>query len=100
MNSSEVFLQKIAGSDATARAGDIDRLHELCICNSCLTYNECMREKGELLFCIRGRSPSCTFEKKGCTCPTCPVTKLAGLSRTYFCIRGSKQEQRSTAQGL
>ncbi len=93
------FSKKIAGSDSAARAGELGRLRALCACRECPTYNECMREKDELLFCFGGKSLSCTFEKKGCLCPTCPVTGLAGLSKVYFCIRGSEQEQRSAAPG-
>jgi hypothetical protein len=66
---------------------------EKCICEPCPTYNECMRADENLLFCVMGKSVTCTFEKKGCICPTCPVTKLLGLKKAYYCIRGSEQEQ-------
>jgi hypothetical protein len=64
-----------------------------CICEPCPTYNECMRADESLLFCVTGRSVKCTFEKKGCTCPTCPVTKVLGLKKAYYCIKGTEQEQ-------
>jgi hypothetical protein len=64
-----------------------------CICEPCPTYNECMRAEGSLLFCLTGKSASCTFDKKGCTCPACPVTTALGLKRAYYCIRGTSQEQ-------
>jgi hypothetical protein len=64
-----------------------------CICGRCPTYNECMRADESLLFCLTGRSETCTFEKKGCLCPTCPVTMDLGLKSAYYCIRGTEQEQ-------
>ena len=67
-----------------------------CICDPCPTYNECMRAGDELLFCITGKSPTCTFDKKGCVCPICPVRPILGLKKAYFCIRGSEQEQENT----
>jgi hypothetical protein len=64
-----------------------------CICEPCPTYNECMRADESLLFCITGKAVNCTFEKKGCICPTCPVTKILGLKKAYYCIKGTEQEQ-------
>ena len=64
-----------------------------CICEPCPTYNECMRAEESLLFCVTGKAVNCTFEKKGCICPTCPVTKILGLKKAYYCIKGSWQEQ-------
>jgi hypothetical protein len=52
-----------------------------------------MRADESLLFCVMGKSVNCTFEKKGCICPTCPVTKKLGLKKAYYCIKGSEQEQ-------
>jgi hypothetical protein len=65
-----------------------------CICKSCPTYNECMRADDQLLFCVKGRSPTCTFDKKGCLCPACPVTRVLGLKKSYYCLRGSEEEQK------
>jgi hypothetical protein len=65
-----------------------------CICEPCPTYNECMRADESLLFCVTGKAVNCTFEKKGCICPTCPVTKLLGLKKAYYCIKGTEQDQR------
>ncbi|HUT38730.1 MAG TPA: DUF2769 domain-containing protein [Methanoregula sp.] len=53
-----------------------------------------MRADNALLFCITGKSPTCTFDKKGCVCPGCPVKPILGLTRAYYCIRGSEQEQK------
>jgi len=64
-----------------------------CVCGACPTYNECMRADESLLFCVTGKAENCTFEKKGCICPPCPVTKILGLKKAYYCIRGTEQEQ-------
>ena len=50
----------------------IDENRKKCICGPCPTYNECMRANTELIFCLTGKSPTCTFEKKGCLCPDVP----------------------------
>jgi len=65
-----------------------------CICEPCPTYNECMRADESLLFCVTGKAVNCTFDKKGCICPTCPVTKLLGLKKAYYCIKGTEHDQR------
>jgi len=65
-----------------------------CICEPCPTYNECMRAAETLVFCLAGKAENCTFVKKGCLCPTCPVRKDLGLQKSYYCIRGTEQEQR------
>jgi hypothetical protein len=100
MNLSIIYLC-IPGTDRT----DVDTMtdevkipgtddRKKCICESCPTYNECMRAGDERLFCVTGKSPDCTFEKKGCICPTCPVWHLRGLKKAYYCIRGSEGEQK------
>lgn len=90
-----VWPDKPGGTDIMT--GDLEKIIEenrgRCICDPCPTYNECMRADESLLFCIRGKSATCTFEKKGCICPTCPVTAALLLKKSYYCIRGSEQEQ-------
>jgi hypothetical protein len=72
----------------------ISEYRKKCICEPCPTYNECMRAGDELLFCVVGKAPACTFEKKGCICPTCPVWKSLNLKKAYYCIRGAEGEQK------
>ncbi len=76
------------------REESLNEKRRRCICGSCPTYNECMRADDSLLFCITGRAANCTFDKKGCLCPACPVTAMLGLKKSYYCIRGTEQEQR------
>jgi hypothetical protein len=95
MDRFEEFFKKLSAMDETGWSRLISEQKDRCVCSGCPTFNECMREKGELLYCLVGRSPTCTFEKKGCICPTCPVKDVAGLRKAYYCIRGSESEQRS-----
>jgi hypothetical protein len=94
MDAFENFLEKIAALDEKDRAAALIEQNKRCICGRCPTYNECMREQDELIYCIIGRSPMCSFEKKGCICPTCPVKEAIGLKKAYHCVRGSETEQR------
>jgi hypothetical protein len=64
---------------------------EKCICKGCPSWVEC-DEKGGFCFPTIGKS-SCIAEEKGCICGGCPVTAKLGLKHTYFCTRGSEQEQ-------
>ena len=56
-----------------------------CICKKCPSYVECGEKAG---FCLVGKS-KCIKEKKGCTCPDCPVTTKMGLKWGYYCTDGS-----------
>jgi hypothetical protein len=63
---------------------------EKCICATCPSYVEGETELG---FChpLVGKTDKIT-ERRGCDCPTCPVTKEMGLKRGYYCIQGSELE--------
>lgn len=100
MDTFEEFSQKLASMEAKGRDRIIAGQKDHCVCGGCPTYNECMHEKSELLYCIAGRSPTCSFEKRGCSCPVCPVKVTLGLSNAYYCIKGSEQEQKSTRPSL
>ncbi|WAC03979.1 MAG: DUF2769 domain-containing protein [Methanoregula sp.] len=97
MDKFEEFSKNIAAMDGVRRAVTIAGQKDRCACGVCPTYNECMREKGEVFYCITGRSPVCTFEKKACICPMCPVKFTLGLQKGYYCIRGSEQDQRTSS---
>lgn len=64
-----------------------------CVCINCPSYNECMKEGEELLYCSKevGKS-TCEFEKKGCICGTCPVQIENGLTSGYYCSTGAPTE--------
>lgn len=67
-----------------------DRWKGSCACPQCPSYNDCAREKGELLFCILGMSNACIREDRHCTCPSCPLYGELGLSGKDFCMKGSE----------
>ena len=58
-----------------------------CICGGCPSYNDCMKEGRQGLFCGMGKS-SCEVEKKGCLCMDCPVYSENSLQGGYFCLTG------------
>jgi hypothetical protein len=78
---------------ADERKYPADGQKKQCTCEPCPSYTECMRADDELLFCLTGRSRACTFEKKGCLCPSCPVTAARGLKHAYYCVKGAESEQ-------
>ena len=45
---------------------------EKCACKDCPTYNRCMKDNSEGLFCANGKT-ECTIEKEECNCNTCPI---------------------------
>jgi hypothetical protein len=96
MATSTGYSHELEPMDDTKQGGIIADQKDRCVCIRCPTYNECMHEKSELLFCITGRSPTCAFEKRGCICPMCPVRETFGLTKAYYCIKGSEQEQGGT----
>lgn len=65
-----------------------------CLCPTCLSYNECSRERKDRLFCFNAKS-SCGIFRKGCDCPFCPVKEQMGLKYTYFCMKGSENNLRT-----
>jgi hypothetical protein len=62
-----------------------------CICANCPSYNECMKEGMEGLYCARGMS-DCAVKRQGCVCPQCPVQKEYQLFGGYYCILGGWEE--------
>lgn len=72
----------------------IEDYKSLCICPSCPTYSKCAQEKGELLYCLLGKSPMCITEEMGCICPACPVWEKTDFKNEYYCTKGTEKEQR------
>ena len=69
-----------------ANVPDTPENFKKCICMGCPTYgaSECLRGKGEKLYCARGKS-ACELPPKGCICGACPVWTENGLKSYYFC---------------
>ncbi|KPJ89471.1 MAG: hypothetical protein AMS17_01770 [Spirochaetes bacterium DG_61] len=71
-----------------------------CICKDCPTYNQCMRDSTEGLFCAKGKS-DCDVEDDDCVCEQCPVDKEYKLTvvldlmekkilkmNQFYCMKG------------
>jgi len=72
-----------------AKVPDTPENSQKCICGDCPSYNQCMKDKGELLYCA-GKKSECDFERKGCLCGMCPLTPEFGLEKTYYCATGAE----------
>ncbi len=59
-----------------------------CICSGCPSYNKCMKDKMEGLYCAKRKS-TCEFEKNGCLCGVCPLTSEFNLTKLYYCEIGA-----------
>ncbi len=69
------------------RVPDAEENYQACYCPGCPTYNQCMGQKEERLFCSRGRT-DCPLTKLGCECGECDVAIKYALSRNYSCDNG------------
>ena len=59
-----------------------------CFCSSCPTYDKCMKQKMQRIFCTRGKT-DCTLKKYGCICGSCPLAMTYKLTGEYFCETGA-----------
>jgi len=91
-------MQGMQEMSVAERNAALDSARMKCICMECPTSNDCMKKKGELLFCATGKT-GCAPVKTDCICPTCPVTPLMGLKNMYYCIDGSELEIRKRQSG-
>ena len=58
-----------------------------CVCDGCPTYDDCMEEKKQKLFCASGKT-ECQLNKQGCICGECPISSEFQLNDWYFCEKG------------
>lgn len=70
------------------KVDDNDQNSGRCICPDCPTYNQCMRDKSQRLYCSRGKT-DCNPEPRSCLCGDCPVWAEYGLGGYYFCVEGA-----------
>ena len=96
MDKFELMMQQIPKLSEEDQAKKIDDQKKLCICEGCPTYNECAGTKDELLYCVLGKSPNCIDKEVTCLCPDCPISEQLGLTKQFFCTRGSEKAQRET----
>ncbi|MDD1678164.1 MAG: DUF2769 domain-containing protein [Methanomicrobiales archaeon] len=86
-------LQKMQKMSDAEQKKMLEQLKGMCLCPGCPTYNACMKEKTERLFCVLGKS-ACIVSMKACLCPGCPVTSKMGLTMTFYCAEGSEAQRR------
>lgn len=73
-----------------AKVADSEENMKKCICGGCPSYNDCMKEKMQGLFCARGKT-DCETERKGCICGSCPVASENRLEKMYYCQVGAEE---------
>ncbi len=94
MDKFEETMQMMSTMTEDQKMKAIGELKPLCICGRCPSYNDCAKEKRELLYCSVGASQTCIKEAEVCICGSCPVTPKMGLKNQYFCTHGSEKELR------
>lgn len=70
-----------------ATVPDTEETRKKCICAGCPSFNQCMKENTEVLFCARGKT-ACELMKSGCICGACPLTAEYSLDKMYYCEIG------------
>jgi hypothetical protein len=73
-----------------SKVPDTKEYLQQCICEGCPSYNQCMKDNSEVLYCARARS-ACEFEKNGCMCLACPLTSEFNLEKLYYCEIGASE---------
>jgi hypothetical protein len=66
---------------------------KICICRTCPSFNQCMDENKEGLFCILGKS-SCQVDIVECKCLECPAHNNFEMKNDSYCVEGSEEELR------
>ncbi len=69
---------------------DTKEMLQRCICGGCPSYNACMQEKQEGLYCARAKS-GCEFERNGCICGICPLASEFDLDKLFYCATGAPE---------
>lgn len=72
------------------RVPDTKENLERCLCKECPSYNACMKEGMQGLFCARQKT-NCDFERQGCFCGRCPISTEYALNNFYFCDTGAAE---------
>ncbi|MCE5215340.1 MAG: DUF2769 domain-containing protein [Methanobacterium sp.] len=95
MDQFEELINQLNDLSENDKEEEIKKLQKDCVCPICPTYDQCAKDKSEIIFCITGKS-SCIEQEKGCMCPTCPFASKykIGVLHNFYCIRGRDLEQR------
>ena len=91
MDKWEEMMKKFMALPESERKKQLEQSKKMCICKTCPSYRG--TGENEVLFCGIGKSSAITKEM-GCSCGLCPVVGHMGLTRLYYCTRGSEREQR------
>lgn len=67
-----------------AKVPDTREMLQKCICGGCPSYDQCMRNKQEALYCARHKS-ACEFERRDCLCGACPLAAEFDLDKLFYC---------------
>jgi hypothetical protein len=67
---------------------DTPEMLQRCICGGCPSYNRCMQDNQEGLYCARSKS-ECEFERSGCICGVCPLASEYDLDQLFYCATGA-----------
>lgn len=73
-----------------AKVPDTPENLKKCICGTCPSHNQCMKDKMHGMFCARGKT-DCELTKSGCLCGSCPLASSYKLDRMYYCAIGAAQ---------
>lgn len=73
-----------------AKVADTKENMEKCSCSGCPSFDQCMKDNSEGLFCARGKT-SCELNKNGCICGACPVASENKLDKMYYCEIGAAE---------
>ena len=93
MDQFELALEKMSEMSEEQLKQLIDMEKEkICICRTCPTYNQCMTENNEALFCILGSN--CEVDQVECICFQCPAHTNFEMKHESYCKDGSEKEQR------
>ena len=90
----EKMMKDMMAIPEAERTKLMEQAKTMCICTKCPSYSGTGEIK--VLFCSIGKS-SIIKEEKGCSCGLCPVVPHMGLTRLYYCTRGSEKEQRGVS---
>lgn len=96
MDSFEELSNELNDMSEEDRIKKLKELEVDCVCPICPTYNQCAKDAGENIFCLKDKS-SCINKEKGCMCPTCPFAAKykIGVLHNFFCMRGKEMNQRA-----
>ncbi|CEA13868.1 MULTISPECIES: DUF2769 domain-containing protein [Methanobacterium] len=94
MDRFELIMEKMSEMSEEQLNSLIDmQKKRICVCRSCPTYDQCMTENSESLFCFLGKS-QCEVDPAECICSTCPAHDNFQLKHELYCLKGSEEEQR------